>query len=72
VTHGGRFVGGLLRKTAQPEVFSGALSILRTPGAEEPVAPGPASSPLLERDRAGSAVLAWRAGDTLQVPADQP
>ena len=72
VTHAGRLVIGLLRKTAQPELFSGALSILRVPGAEEPVAAGPVSSPLLSRDRAGRAVLAWRAGETLQVAADQP
>ncbi len=72
VTHAGQLVIGLLRKSAQLEVFSGALSILRVPGAEEPVDTGPASAPLLARDRAGSAVLAWRAGDTLRVAADQP
>lgn len=72
VTHDGRLVTALLRKTVQPELFSGALSIQRTGGAEEPIAAGPASSPLLARDREGRAVLAWRAGETLQVAADRP
>jgi hypothetical protein len=72
VTHAGQLVTALLRKTVDPEVYSGALSILRTPGTEEPVAPGPVSAPLLARGSTGGAVLAWRAGATLQVAADQP
>jgi hypothetical protein len=72
VTHAGQLVIGLLRKTTQPELFQGALSIMRSGVPEEPIAAGPVSSPLLGRDRTGSAVLAWRAGATLQVAADQP
>jgi len=72
VTRDGELVIGLLRKTTAPELFEGALSTLRGSSPEEPVAAGPASSPLLARDRAGRAVLAWRAGATLQVAVDQP
>jgi hypothetical protein len=70
LTHDGHLVIGLSRKTTQLEVYSGALSALRVPGAGEPVSAGPAESPLVSRDRAGRAVLAWRAGATLQVSAD--
>lgn len=71
VTHDGRLVTALLRKTVAPEVFAGALSILRTAGPEEPISAGPVSSPLLARDKAGRAVLTWRAGETLQVAVDR-
>jgi hypothetical protein len=72
VTASGQLVTALLRKTAEPELFSGALSVLRSSGPEEPIAPGPVSSPLLGLDKAGAAVLAWRSGATLQIAADQP
>ena len=62
VTASGQLVTALLRRTVQPEVFTGAVSVLRSTGAEELVDAGPASSPLLSVDRAGMAVLAWRSG----------
>jgi hypothetical protein len=66
VTSAGELVMALLRKTTQPEVYAGALSVLRPAAPEEPVAAA-ASAPLLGLDDAGRAVLAWRAGETLQV-----
>jgi hypothetical protein len=72
VTASGRLVTALLRKTADPDLFAGALSVLRSSGSEEPIAPGPVASPLLGLDKAGAAVLAWRSGATLQIAADQP
>jgi hypothetical protein len=68
----GQLVTALLRRTTQPKLFSGALSILRSAGPEELLAAGPVSTPLLGLDRAGAAVLAWRSGATLQVATDQP
>ena len=72
MTHDGELVTALLRKTATSEVFSGALSVLRTRAGEEQIATGPVSSPLLARDRDGRAVLAWRADESIQVAVDQP
>jgi hypothetical protein len=66
----GRLVIGLLRRTTQPEVFTGALSVLRFGGAEEPITDG-ASSPLLGVDGTGVAMLAWSAGDRLLVAMDR-
>ncbi len=68
----GRLVTALLRKTTSPEVYSGALSVLRGAGPEESISPGPVSSPLLGLSANGRAMLAWRAGDALLVAADQP
>jgi hypothetical protein len=66
----GRLVIGLLRRTTQPEVFTGALSVLRFGGAEEPITGG-AASPLLGVDGTGVAMLAWTAGDRLLVAIDR-
>ena len=63
---GGRLVIGLLRRTTEPELYTGALSALVLDGAEQPVA-GTASAPVLDVDATGAAVLAWRAGNRLLV-----
>jgi hypothetical protein len=72
VTGDGQLVTALMRKTVQPELLSGALSVLRTSTPEEPIAAGPVHSPLLARDSAGRAVMAWVDGETLRVAVDQP
>ncbi len=71
VTPTGELVIGLLRGADQPELFTGALSILRSRGVEQPLANASAFGPWLGVDRAGRAVLAWRTGDALHVAADQ-
>lgn len=72
VTSDGTLVTALLRKTADPDDFTGALSILPAGGPEQPIDPGPASSPLLATGSAGGAVLAWRDAGALLVSTDQP
>ena len=51
----GRLVTALLRKTTSPEVYGGALSVLRGAGPEESISPGPvslaAARPQRERPR---------------------
>ncbi len=60
----------LLRRTGQPELFSGRLSVLRA-GGEELIAEDGASSPRLATDAAGDAVLVWRAAERLHVAFDE-
>ncbi|HEV7808798.1 MAG TPA: hypothetical protein VGO80_23545 [Solirubrobacteraceae bacterium] len=67
VTTGGELVVGLLRKTVQPEVFSGSLTVLHAPDAFGEVDRGPAFAPLLALDASGRDVLAWRTADALNV-----
>jgi hypothetical protein len=67
VTNGGELVVGLLRKTIQPEVFSGALTVLHAPDSFADVDPGPVFAPLLALDALGGDVLAWRTATALKV-----
>jgi hypothetical protein len=67
VTNAGELVVGLLRKTIQPEVFSGSLTVLHAPDSFGEIDRGPASAPLLALDASGADVLAWRTADALKV-----
>jgi len=67
VTRDGELVVGLLRRTAAPEVFSGALTVFHAPDLYVQVEPDLAFAPLLALDAAGEDVLAWRAGGALKV-----
>lgn len=67
----GQHVVALLRRATEPEVFRGALSVLRSTGTEEHLSPAPASAPLLARDGGGRAVLAWRTAAGIAVSLDR-
>lgn len=67
MTTGGELVVGLLRKTVQPEILSGALSIFHAPDVFAQVDPGPAFAPLLALNAAGEDVLAWRTAGALHI-----
>lgn len=60
----------LLRRTSEPQLFVGALSVLPFGGTEQPIT-ATASSPVIASDGTGAAVLAWRAGDRLAVAIDR-
>ena len=70
VTGSGELMLALLRRTAQPELFSGRLSVMRG-GGEELIAADGASSPRLVADAAGTAVLVWRTAEKLNVVFDE-
>lgn len=67
VTADGELVTALLRRTTQPELYAGALSVLGSASPEQVVSAGPAFSPLLATDQAGRPVLAWRSENALHV-----
>ncbi|MEJ7798493.1 MAG: hypothetical protein WKF42_08345 [Solirubrobacteraceae bacterium] len=67
VTRDSELVIGLLRKTVQPEVFSGSLNVFHAPDAYVQVDTGPAFAPLLALDAAGDDVLAWRTAGELRI-----
>jgi hypothetical protein len=69
VTQRGELVVGLLRRTTQPEVYSGSLGLLRMPGGLAEVDPGPAFAPLVSLDGDGDADLVWRTPTALKVSA---
>ena len=70
VSGDGELMLALLRRTVQPELFSGRLSVLRA-GGEELIADDGASSPRLAADAAGNAVLVWRTAASLNVAFDE-
>ncbi|MDX6681098.1 MAG: hypothetical protein QOG94_1137 [Solirubrobacteraceae bacterium] len=67
VTKDGELVVGLLRKTVQPEVFVGSLTVFHAPDSFGELDGGPAFAPLLALDASGADVLAWRTADALHV-----
>ena len=68
VTKGGELVVGLLRKTVQPEVFTGSPTVLHAPDVFVEIEPAnPAFGPLLALDAAGDDALAWRTAGALQI-----
>jgi hypothetical protein len=66
----GRLFIALLRRTTEPQLFLGALSVRELGGTEQPIT-DTASSPVLAADGTGVPVLAWRTGDRLLVALDR-